>query len=101
MSNEQTLTRPTRVGVVVSDKMEKTAVVAVETPSKHPRYKKYVRKTKKFMIHDERNECRMGDKVQIVLDRPRSKSKSWRLRQVIERSLVPNTDAPADTKESK
>jgi small subunit ribosomal protein S17 len=94
MSEQRTLVRPTRVGVVVSDKMDKTAVVAVETPFKHPRYKKYVRRTKKFMIHDERNECQTGDKVLIVQDRPRSKQKTWRLRRVIDRPVLARGAAP-------
>lgn len=93
MANEQVLTRPTRVGVVVSNKMDKTVVVAVETPSRHPRYQKYIRRTKKFMVHDERNECQVGDKVLIVQDRPRSKNKSWRLREIILRSIRPDEAA--------
>jgi small subunit ribosomal protein S17 len=88
MSEQRTRVRPTRVGIVVSDKMDKTALVAVETPLKHPRYKKYVRRTTKFMVHDERNECCVGDKVLIVQDRPRSKHKSWRLRRVVDRPVV-------------
>jgi small subunit ribosomal protein S17 len=88
MSEERTRVRPTRVGTVVSDKMDKTALVAVETPLKHPRYKKFVRRTTKFMVHDERNECCVGDKVLIVQDRPRSKRKSWRLRKVVDRPVV-------------
>ena len=89
MSNENTRTRPTRIGVVVSDKMNKSAVVAVETPFKHPRYKKYIRRTKKFMIHDERNECEVGDKVLIVQDHSRSKRKSWRLRRIVNKLITP------------
>jgi len=88
MSEEGTRVRPTRVGIVVSDKMDKTALVAVETPLKHPRYKKFIRRTTKFMVHDERNECRTGDRVLIVQDRPRSKRKSWRLRKVVARPVV-------------
>jgi small subunit ribosomal protein S17 len=73
--------------VVVSDKMDKTAVVAVEMLVKHPMYKKYVRQTSKFMAHDESNECCVGDKVLIVEDRPRSKRKSWRVRRILEKAV--------------
>jgi small subunit ribosomal protein S17 len=76
----------TRTGVVVSDKMDKTVVVQVERLVKHPVYKKYVRRRKKFMVHDEENTARVGDRVQIVEVRPLSKLKRWRLRQIIERA---------------
>jgi small subunit ribosomal protein S17 len=76
----------TRTGVVVSDKMDKTVVVQVERLVKHPVYKKYVRRRKKFMVHDEENTARIGDRVLIVEVRPLSKHKRWRLRQIIERA---------------
>jgi small subunit ribosomal protein S17 len=78
--------RATRVGVVVSDKMDKSAVIAVETLVMDPKYKKYVRRTSKFMAHDERNECRKGDRVLIVEDRPRSRNKNWRVREILQRA---------------
>jgi small subunit ribosomal protein S17 len=80
--------KATRVGVVVSNKMDKTAVVAVETLVMDRKYKKYVKSTTKFMAHDERNECQMGDKVLIVEDRPRSKNKNWRVRDIIARAAI-------------
>ncbi len=76
----------TRTGVVVSDKMDKTVVVQVERLVKHPVYKKYVRRRKKFMVHDEENAARIGDRVLIVEVRPMSRHKRWRLRQIIERA---------------
>ena len=75
---ERTL-RKTRVGRVVSDKMQKTIVVAIEDNIKHPLYKKVIKKTVKFKAHDENNECRIGDKVEIMETRPLSKDKNWRL----------------------
>lgn len=78
--------RKTRVGVVVSDKMDKTVVVAVETRVKHPLYKKYVKKTKKFKAHDEENVCTIGDKVEVMETRPLSKEKNWRVVTIIEKA---------------
>jgi len=78
--------RATRVGVVVSAKMDKTAVVSVETLVMDGKYKKYVRRTSKFMAHDERNECHKGDRVLIVEDRPRSRHKNWRVREILEKA---------------
>ena len=75
--------RKVRSGVVVSDKMDKTVVVRVERLFKHPVYKKYIRRHNKFMAHDEQNQCRIGDKVQIVETRPYSKNKCWRVQSVI------------------
>jgi len=77
--------RKTRVGIVVSDKMDKTVVVAVERLVQHPFYKKYIKRTKKFKAHDERNECQIGDKVQIMETRPISKTKRWRVVEIIEK----------------
>lgn len=76
----------TKQGVVVSDKMDKTIVVRVERQYKHPLYKKIVRQHKKFKAHDENNECREGDFVQIVESRPLSRQKRWALQRIIERS---------------
>lgn len=77
--------RKTRVGTVVSDKNDKTIVVAVETLVEHPLYKKRVRRTRKFHAHDEKNEARVGDKVRIMETRPLSKLKRWRLVEILER----------------
>ncbi|NPB09271.1 MAG: 30S ribosomal protein S17 [Thermodesulfobacteria bacterium] len=76
------------VGVVVSDKMDKTVVVMVERLVEHPLYKKYIRRRKKFMAHDEENACRVGDKVLIEETRPLSKHKRWRVRHILERAKV-------------
>ena len=77
--------RKTRVGVVVSDKMDKTAVIAVERQIKHPTYKKYIKRTTKFKAHDETNECQKGDVVKIMETRPLSKSKRWRVVEIVEK----------------
>ena len=78
--------RKTRVGKVVSDKMDKTIVVAVEDHVKHPLYKKIVKRTYKLKAHDEQNECRVGDTVKVMETRPLSKDKRWRLVEVVERA---------------
>ena len=78
--------RKERVGVVVSNKMEKTIVVAVKWKEKHPIYGKFVNKTRKFHVHDEKNECGIGDTVRIMETRPLSKTIRWRLTQIIERA---------------
>ena len=79
-------TRKERVGMVVSDAPEKTVSVAVETLVRHPLYKKRVRRSKKFLVHDERNEARVGDTVRIIETRPISARKRWRLANVISRA---------------
>jgi small subunit ribosomal protein S17 len=78
--------RKTRVGYVVSDKMDKTIVVAVETFVTHPLYNKQIKRTTKFKAHDENNECKLGDKVKIMETRPLSKDKHWRLVNIIEKA---------------
>ncbi|GIV05324.1 MAG: hypothetical protein KatS3mg016_0899 [Fimbriimonadales bacterium] len=78
--------RKVRVGVVVSDKMDKTVVVAVMRSYRHPIYKKTIRRTKKYMAHDEQNQCRVGDRVEIVETRPLSRHKRWRVRRILERA---------------
>ena len=78
--------RKTRTGKVVSDKMDKTIVVAVEDHVKHPLYSKIVKRTYKLKAHDENNECRVGDKVLIMETRPLSKDKNWRLVEIIEKA---------------
>ena len=77
--------RKTRTGLVVSNKMEKSIVVAVERKVKHPIYGKFVKKTTKFHAHDEKNECSIGDTVKIMEARPMSKTKRWRLVEVVEK----------------
>ena len=78
--------RKTRVGVVSSNKMEKSISIKVERKFRHPIYGKFIMKTKKLMAHDEQNECHIGDIVRIMETRPLSKNKSWRLVEVIERA---------------
>ena len=78
--------RKTRVGTVVSDKMDKTIVVAVKDNVQHPLYKKILKRTVKFKAHDENNECRIGDRVMIMETRPISKDKNWRLVKIIEKA---------------
>ena len=78
--------RKERTGVVVSDKMDKSIVVAVERKEKHPLYGKFVKKTTKFVAQDEKNECGMGDTVRIMETRPLSKTKNWRLVEIVEKA---------------
>ena len=89
MENTNTVVRgyrKTRTGIVVSDKMDKTVVVAVRTKVRHPLYGKMVNKTTKFKAHDENNECGIGDTVRIMETRPLSKDKRWRVVEIIERA---------------
>ncbi len=78
--------RKERVGVVTSHKMDKSVVVSVERKVKHPKYGKFIKRTKKFVAHDEKNECNTGDTVKIMETRPLSKTKCWRLVEIIERA---------------
>lgn len=78
--------RKTRVGMVTSDKMDKTVVVAIQDNVKHPLYKKIIKKTIKFKVHDENNECGIGDRIEIMETRPISKDKRWRLVRIIEKA---------------
>ena len=78
--------RKTRIGTVVSDKMDKTIVVAIEDRVAHPLYKKIVKRTVKLKAHDEKNECGVGDRVEIMECRPLSKDKNWRLVRVVEKA---------------
>ena len=78
--------RKTRVGKVVSDKMDKTVVIAIEDNVKHPLYKKIIKKTVKIKAHDENNECRVGDRVEVMETRPLSKEKRWRVVEIIEKA---------------
>mgnify|MGYP000347475508 CR=1 FL=1 len=74
------------VGVVVSNKMDKTVVVAVERTVKHPMYQKYIKRRTKFAAHDEQNSCQIGDKVMITESRPISRSKHWRVSKIVEKA---------------
>lgn len=78
--------RKTRVGVVTSAAMDKSITIAVERKLRHPIYGKFVKKTKKFMAHDEKNDCNVGDTAQIMETRPLSKNKRWRLVEILERA---------------
>ncbi|MCT4560505.1 MAG: 30S ribosomal protein S17 [Crocinitomicaceae bacterium] len=78
--------RKERIGVVTSDRMDKSIVVAVERKVKHPKYGKFVKKTTKFHAHDEKNECNIGDTVRIMETRPLSKLKNWRLVEIVEKA---------------
>jgi small subunit ribosomal protein S17 len=96
MAEEETIEAPkessgqrkTRVGFVVSDKMQKTIVVAITRRFQHTKYKKYVRDQKHYKVHDEENTCRVGDRVMIEETRPISKHKRWLLKEIIERAPV-------------
>jgi len=78
--------RKERVGVVTSNKMEKSVVVTIETKIKHEKYGKFLKKSKKFVAHDEKNECGVGDTVKIMETRPLSKTKRWRVVEVVEKA---------------
>ena len=84
--NERTTSRKTRTGKVISDKMDKTIVVAVEDRVAHPLYKKIIKRTYKLKAHDEKNECGVGDIVRVMETRPLSKDKRWRLVEIIEKA---------------
>ena len=86
MSVVERKTRKSRIGLVTSDKMDKTITVAVERKVKHPFYGKFLKKTTKFHAHDETNQCGIGDTVRIMETRPLSKSKRWRLVEIIEKA---------------
>lgn len=85
MENTRNL-RKERIGVVTSNKMEKSIVVSVERRMKHAKYGKFVKQTSKFVAHDEKQECNIGDKVKIMETRPLSKRKNWRLVEIMERA---------------
>ena len=86
MSEKRTSGRKTRIGKVVSDKMDKTIVVAVENRVAHPLYKKIIKRTYKLKAHDENNDCGIGDKVKVMETRPLSKEKHWRLVEILEKA---------------
>ena len=78
--------RKTRIGVVVSDKMDKTVVIQIKTRVRHPLYGKFMNKTSKLKVHDENNECGIGDTIRVMETRPLSKDKRWRLVEIIEKA---------------
>lgn len=78
--------RKQRVGIVSSNQMDKSVTIVIERKMKHPMYGKFVKSTKKFMVHDEKNECNVGDMVKIMETRPLSKNKRWRLVEILERA---------------
>ena len=81
--------RKVRTGVVISNKMDKTVVVEVSRTVMHPVYKKFVRRIKRFMAHDEENRCQIGDQVMIVETRPLSRHKNWRVRKIVKEAALP------------
>ena len=87
MDHDHQRRKKTLIGIVISDKMDKTVTVLVERLTQHSTYKKFIRKRKKFRAHDEQNACRIGDKVLIVESRPLSKDKHWRIREIIEKAV--------------
>jgi small subunit ribosomal protein S17 len=86
MSENRKSSRKTRIGKVVSDKMDKTIVVAIESRVPHPLYKKIIKRTYKLKAHDENNDCGIGDTVRVMETRPLSKEKRWRLAEIIEKA---------------
>jgi small subunit ribosomal protein S17 len=89
--------RKTKLGLVTSNKMDKTITVMVERKVKHPLYGKFVKKSTKFHAHDEKNECSIGDTVKIMESRPLSKTKTWRLVEVVEKVIPQNNYKPTPT----
>jgi small subunit ribosomal protein S17 len=83
---EERALRKERLGIVTSTKMDKSIVVSVERREKHPKYGKFIKKTKKFMAHDDKNECGVGDTVRIMETRPLSKLKRWRMVEIVEKA---------------
>jgi small subunit ribosomal protein S17 len=88
-SSDDRKQRKVRTGVVVSNRMDKTVVVEVSRTMIHPVYKKFIRRRKRFMAHDEENRCRIGDEVMIVETRPLSRNKHWRVRKIIREAALP------------
>ncbi|MGM0470791.1 MAG: 30S ribosomal protein S17 [Bacillota bacterium] len=84
--SEEKKKKKVRIGTVVSDKMDKTVVVAVERKTQHDLYKRVVARTSRFKVHDEENECKVGDKVQIIETRPISKHKNWKVDEILRKA---------------
>ncbi len=95
MDHKSTKQRSTKVGVVTSSRMEKSVVVRVDRIVLHPRYRRYVRRSAKFMAHDEKNQCKTGDTVEIVETRPLSARKRWRVRKIVHSALGAETPQEA------
>jgi len=95
MDKKSTKERSTKVGVVTSNRMEKSVVVRVDRILLHPRYRRYVRRSAKFMAHDEQNQCNVGDTVEIVETRPLSARKRWRVRKIVRSALGAETSQAA------
>ena len=87
------ITRKTMVGIVVKNKMDKTIVVEVERKFLHPKFKKVVKRTNKFKVHDEKNECQVGDFIGLCETRPLSKEKRWRMREIITKAISDQVEA--------
>jgi small subunit ribosomal protein S17 len=85
--------RKVREGIVTSNRMQKTVVVSIEQTVMHPKYKKYLRRRTKVKAHDEKNECRIGDRVLLIETRPLSREKRWRVAQIVQRSAQPEVEA--------
>lgn len=92
-SSDSRKQRKVRTGVVISDKMDKTVVVEVSRTVLHPVYKKFVRRRKRFMAHDEDNRCRIGDEVMIIETRPLSRNKNWRVQSIVKEAALPGGGA--------
>ena len=90
--------RKVREGLVVSDKMDKTVVVAIETKKVHPLYKKAIKVTKKYKAHDENNDCKIGDKVKIVETRPLSREKRWRVAEIMSKKQMEMVETRSNKK---
>ncbi|AFM27861.1 30S ribosomal protein S17 [Desulfomonile tiedjei] len=88
-SSDNRKQRKVRTGVVISNKMDKTVVVEISRTVLHPIYKKFVRRRKRFMVHDEDNRCRVGDEVMIVETKPLSRHKNWRVRKILKEAALP------------
>jgi small subunit ribosomal protein S17 len=88
-SSDNRKQRKVRTGVVISNKMDKTVVVEISRTVLHPIYKKFVRRRKRFMVHDEDNRCRVGDEVMIVESKPLSRHKNWRVRKILKEAALP------------
>ena len=93
MTEAQKIRRAIKTGVVVSDRMDKSVVVRVDRTVQHRRYKRYVRRSSKFMAHDETNQCRIGDTVEIAESRPLSNRKRWRVRRVVRAAVRLETES--------
>ncbi|MSQ31941.1 MAG: 30S ribosomal protein S17 [Dehalococcoidia bacterium] len=99
MATEAEVVHKIRVGRVISDKMQKTRIVAIKWKQHHPKYKRLVSKETRFKVHDEKNESKLGDLVRIIEGRPLSKEKHWRVAEILERGMVANIK-PVEIEES-